>query len=179
MSLALATACLGYDDQRAAKLYAGLTAGNDVREAWLGLANVRRRLDDAAGAASAMAELLSRHVPDLEFAALFDAIALEVAAPGWCGLSGADVLTVRPTGLRVRVAVAPPARPSRVMGAGAVPAGWREAGTLIVTAEDGRQLLGSPIDVRAILRTAGCVASRDGGLDGWAWHPGYRTPIRF
>ena len=41
-----------------------------------------------------------------------------------------------------------------------------------MTARDGRHLLGSPVDIRAIRRTVGCVTSADGALEGWAWHPG-------
>ena len=41
-----------------------------------------------------------------------------------------------------------------------------------VTTPDGRHLLGSPIDVAAIAATTGCVTALDGGLTGWAWHPG-------
>ena len=33
-------------------------------------------------------------------------------------------------------------------------------------------LLGSPIRIDAIRRLAGCVETWDGGLRGWAWHPG-------
>ena len=38
--------------------------------------------------------------------------------------------------------------------------------------KDGTHLLGSPIDITAIIATVGCVASSDGALTGWAWHPG-------
>ena len=65
LALALATACLGHDDMRAAALFAAISAENDVREAWLGLATARRRLGDAAGAAEALAAALRRHVPTL------------------------------------------------------------------------------------------------------------------
>ncbi len=41
-----------------------------------------------------------------------------------------------------------------------------------MVAADGRQLLGSPLDVAAIAATVGCVSCSDGGLTGWAWHPG-------
>ena len=82
---------------RAAALFAAISAENDVREAWLGLATARRRLGDAAGAAVALAAALRRHVPDPGFAALADAIAREAGAPGWCGLSGDGAVTVRPT----------------------------------------------------------------------------------
>jgi GT2 family glycosyltransferase len=151
--LALATVCLGHDDMRAAALFAAISAESDVREAWLGLAAARRRLGDAAGAAEALAAALRRHVPDPGFAAQADAIARAAGAPGWCGLSGNGKVTVRPAEkatARCRVA----------------------GGKLSVTTADGRHLLGSPIDSAAIAATVGCVSSSDGGLTGWAWHPG-------
>ena len=97
LALALATACIGHDDMRAVALFSAISAENDVREAWLGLATARRRLGDAVGAAAALAAALRRHVPDPGFAALADAIAREAGAAGWCGLSGDGTLTVRPT----------------------------------------------------------------------------------
>src|ERR1700760_3232924 len=87
LALALATSCLGHDDMRAAGLFAAISAANDLREAWFGLATARRRLGDRGGAAAALAEALARHVPDRNLAALADAIALEAEAPGWCGRS--------------------------------------------------------------------------------------------
>ena len=68
-------------------------------------------------------------------------------------------LTVRPTrdGPRPRLPRPPPARGGERF--------W-------VTARDGRHFLGSPIDVAAITATVGCVSGKDGGLTGWAWHPG-------
>jgi GT2 family glycosyltransferase len=48
----------------------------------------------------------------------------------------------------------------------------RHAGRVAVVTADGIHLLGSPINVSAIGATAGCVSCRDGGLIGWAWHPG-------
>ena len=96
LALALATACLGHDDMRAAALFAAISADNDVREAWLGLATARRRLGDAAGAAAALAAALRRHVPDPGLAALADAIAREAGAPGWCGLSGDGCVEIHP-----------------------------------------------------------------------------------
>ncbi len=143
---------------RAAAIFATISAENDVREAWLGLATARRRLGDAAGAAVALAAALRRHVPDAGFAALADAIAREADAAGWCGLSGDGVVTVRPT----RADHGPlPLTPSR-----------RGRGKVTVTARDGRHFLGSPIDVAAITAAVGCVSGKDGGLAGWAWHSG-------
>ena len=68
----MATACIGHDDMRAVALFSAISAENDVREAWLGLATARRRLGDAIGAAAALAAGLRRHVPDPGFAALAD-----------------------------------------------------------------------------------------------------------
>lgn len=136
LTLALATACLGHDDMRAAALFAKITAEYDVREAWLGLATARRRLGDPAGAAKALGEALQRHVVNLGFTNVADAIARDAGAPGWCGMT----------------------RDGRLIGLG----------------RDGpaRKPIGSPIDTAAIAATVGCVSSHDGGLAGWAWHPG-------
>ncbi len=119
----------------------------------------RRRLGDVAGAAVALAAALRRHVPDTGFAALADAIAREADAPGWCGLSGDGAVTVRPTPGNRHVPLPP--TPSR-----------KGRGRIWVTARDGRHFLGSPIDVAAITAAVGCVSGKDGGLTGWAWHPG-------
>ncbi len=171
LSLALATACLGSDDTRAAALFATISAANDVREAWFGLATARRRLGDVPGAASALASALARHAPDGTLAALSDAIAREAGAPGWCGLSGDGEPTIRPLndgeGCELRL---DGGRISTT--AGRLPARWRDARTLTVTTSHGAHLLGSPIDTAAITASIGCVSCRDGGLAGWAWHPG-------
>ena len=87
VTLALATACLGHDDARAADLFAKVTAEHDVREAWLGLASACLRLGDAAGAADALAQALQRHVIDPSFTNLADSIAQAVGAAGWCGMT--------------------------------------------------------------------------------------------
>ena len=162
LALALATACLGHDDMRAAALFAAISGTSDVREAWLGLATARRRLGDAAGAAEALAAALRRHVPDPGFAALADAIARDAGAPGWCGMSGDGKVTLN----------SPPPHAGGGWGEGAVVTSRRGRGWICVVAADGRELLGSPIDVAAITATVGCVSCRDGGLTGWAWHPG-------
>jgi hypothetical protein len=81
VTLALATACLGHDDTRAAILFARVTAEHDVREVWLGLASARLRLGDPPVAADALTQALRRHVIDPNFAALADAIAQAAGAP--------------------------------------------------------------------------------------------------
>ena len=52
-----------------------------------------------------------------------------------------------------------------------LPANWERARTIDVRI-DGVPLLGSPIQVGTIRRLAGCVEVWDGGIRGWAWHPG-------
>ena len=151
---------------RASALFAAISGTSDVREAWLGLATARRRLGDAAGAAEALAAALRRHVPDPGFAALADAIARDAGAPGWCGMSGDGKVTLECVPLPMREAdggrgPSPRSTPAR-----------KGRGRICVVAADGRELLGSPIDVAAITATVGCVSCRDGGLTGWAWHPG-------
>lgn len=171
LALALASACLGHDDSRAAELFAAVSAANDVREAWFGLATVRRRLGDAVGAADALAQALARHVVGRGFVALADAIAREAGAPGWCGLSGDGELTVHITGADARFEFRLDGR--RVPRiARRLPASWRSSRSLTVTTGDGKHLLGSPIDIAAITAITGCVTGHDGGLTGWAWHPG-------
>ena len=167
LALALATACLGHDDMRAAALFGTISAENDVREAWLGLATARRRLGDAAGAAAALAAALRRHVPDPGFAALADAIAREAGAPGWCGLSGDGALTVRPMPTQRGVA-----GPAGGRGPRPRPPPARGGGGSRVTAPDGRHFLGSPIDVAAITAAVGCVQRQGWRPDGLGLAPG-------
>jgi GT2 family glycosyltransferase len=52
-----------------------------------------------------------------------------------------------------------------------LPANWERGRTVDVRIR-GVPLLGSPIHVWAIRRLAGCVEVWDGGIRGWAWHPG-------
>ena len=171
LSLALASACLGHDDMRAASLFAGITAAGDVREARFGLATARRRLGDVAGAAAALAEALACHVLSPGLDAIADAIARDAGACGWCSLSGDGTVSIGPTTLDREVELRLDGRRA-TRAAGRLPKGWQDARALAVIARDGRHLLGSPVDIRAIRRTVGCVTSADGALEGWAWHPG-------
>jgi GT2 family glycosyltransferase len=156
---------------RAASRFAAVTAANDVREAWFGLAMARRRLGDAAAAAAALARALSRHVPGGGMAALCDGIARDAGAPGWCSLSGDGTVTIGADGLGRGAVLRLDGR--CVTGAGGrLAAGWQAARALTAIAADGRHLLGSPVDIRAIRRTVGCVTTAEGGLEGWAWPPG-------
>jgi GT2 family glycosyltransferase/glycosyltransferase involved in cell wall biosynthesis len=170
LSLALAIACLGHDDMRAELLFAEITATSDVQEAWFGLATARRRLGDAMGAAAALAEALARHAFAPVQAALADAIERDAGAPGWCGLSGNGTVTIGPNGFDRQLQLRLDGHSVR-RAVGRLPTGWQNTRALSVIAPDGRHLLGSPVDIRAIRRTVGCVTTVEGGLEGWAWHP--------
>ncbi len=137
----------------------------------MGLATARHRLGDAARAAGALTEALARHVIGRGLEALAGAVVRDAGAPGWCSLSGDGTVTVGPHGLERQVEVKLDGRRAQRAG-GRLRTGWQGARLLEVTDRGGRHLLGSPIDIRAIRRTVGCVASAGGGLEGWAWHPG-------
>ena len=171
LTLALATASLGADPANAAALFRQVTNIEDVREAWLGLAAAQMRLGNAVAAADALAQALHRHAPDagLVKGTLADTIVRAAGAPGWCGLSGDGAVVLR-AGQSSGVRIALDGTPCRGTQ---LPRGWERARWLTVEA-DGRPLLGSPVDINAIRRCAGFVEAQDGGLRGWAWHPGDR-----
>ena len=164
--LALAAACLGKDNARAEGLFAAICASDDVGEAWLGLATARRLLGDPGGAAEALAAALRRRVIDSPTAALAEAIAHDLGVPGWCGVASGGQIRVELSSL-----------PACGRGGG-----WRSRrrGNLLhVVARDGQELLGSPLDLAAMIALEGCVRCDRGGLTGWAWHPGNpnRNPV--
>jgi GT2 family glycosyltransferase len=137
-----------------------------TREALLLLAAARQRAGQAGPAAAALGTMLSTHLvaPTAELEALAGALVRAVGAPGWCG--------VAPDG-RVLAFVAGTA----AMRLDGKP--WRPGAALPPQAERlevsvaGRPCLGSPIELRRARRLEGVVAGRaDGGLAGWAWHPG-------
>jgi len=175
LRLALATACLGIDDARAASLFAAAVGERPVREAWLGLAGSRRALGDATGAASALASALASHalVPSLE--KLATAIAGEVGAEGWCGYVAPDQVLIRPLDRKATATLCLDGQPTgRPVAAGLhrLPrrgGPWQQVSVL---SGNGLHLLGSPIRLAGIRRTEGFVAACEGGLAGWAWHPG-------
>ncbi len=176
-TLTLATHCLANDPARAEALFVKVTETDDVREAWLGLARARLQLGRAGQAAEALGAALSRHAVLPGSDALADRIAAMAGAPGWCGLITGDRLIVRASGETAlfvdgrRLALT--AAKAAALANGGVPLGQRAAaGRRVVVRIRGREALGSPIELAAIRRTEGLVACRDGGLEGWAWHPG-------
>jgi GT2 family glycosyltransferase/glycosyltransferase involved in cell wall biosynthesis len=162
--LTLATACLGADSSRAEALFAEVAEHHDVRQAWLGLAAARLRLAGPHAAAGPLMKVLSRHAFVADSAGLAQQIG---AQRGWCGLRADGRLEIHPT-TAGPVQVTLDARPVRTTK---LPAGWARS-RIVEIRLDGAHLLGSPIDVAAIRRLTGCVEASDGGLRGWAWHPG-------
>ncbi len=142
---------------------------HDVRELWLGLATARLQRGDAQGAAAALAASLAGHrLPDGDSVLPFaDAIAARAGAAGWCGLRRDDLVLVRTFAADDRTAVVIRAEAGVLRGP-VVP----DDAVLVSVTLAGRDLLGSPLQVQGIRRVEGFVACRDGGLEGWAWHPG-------
>ena len=137
-----------------------------TRESLLLLAAARQRAGQGGAAAAALATLLSTHlVPhSAELAALAGALVLASGAPGWCALTPDGQVLAFAAGT---VAMRLDGKPWRPGAAIPSDAAWLE-----VTVA-GQPCLGSPIALRRARRLEGVVAGReDGGLAGWAWHPG-------
>jgi GT2 family glycosyltransferase len=165
--LAFASALLASDPAKAVALFQKIVVRHDVRQAWLGLAATHLRLTDPAAAAVALAAVLSRHAFEPDAAMLAKQIVDSTGAPGWCGLRSDGTLEIH-TPARNRPRVFLDGHPLR---GGKLPAGWERNQTVDVRSGDAH-LLGSPIQIAAIRRLAGCVEVFDGGIRGWAWHPG-------
>ncbi len=167
LCLALAEACIGRDNARAALLLQSL-AKHDVREVWLALAAARVGLGDAGGAAEALACALSRHAFSPQLAPFAEALARAAGAPGWCALTSEGGLLWGPAELAPTLRIdegreqpAPRSLAKRMRGA-----------ERLALADRGRGLLGSPIQPSYVNRVEGFVeAGEDGGLSGWAWKP--------
>ncbi len=181
VAFSLAMVLLAEKDPAAEPLFAGLAREFDRREAWLGLAAIRLGRD-AGAAAGAAAQALSRHAPDPALALLLDRVAEASGAAGWCGLEGGGVLVLGALSPRAALEIRADGRklPIRrpIAAAGAIsarfplPPSWRTAAQIEVR-ESGRPLLGSPLLPSEITRIEGFVAaSPEGGIEGWAWHPG-------
>jgi GT2 family glycosyltransferase/glycosyltransferase involved in cell wall biosynthesis len=157
----LATALLAaHDSAEAATLFAEVAQSVDLREAWLGAAMALQRLRRPAEAARAIGACLSRHRWDGR-SRLVNAVAEAAGAAGWCALAEGEHLVLHPprcVALADGVAVAGRRAPPR-------------AAQIRVLAPDGRDVLGSPIDVARIRRADGLVHLHGDGLEGWAWHP--------
>lgn len=144
-----------------------------MREAWVGLAIAHRNLGDFGAAMAAVHTALAHHVPDASLATLADGIARQLGWPGWCGVTLDGELRVQLTGGGQRVELEidgvrqPPLKGGRVR----LPAARWTAARQIAVIDAGSHLLGSPINAAQIRRVEGCVTTRDGTIEGWAWHP--------
>jgi GT2 family glycosyltransferase len=166
-TLVLASACLALDPVRAASLFRDILERHDVRQAWLGLAAAHLNLAEADQATRSLAAVLSRHAFAPDNLPLAEQIAGGPGSPGWCALRSDGTLEVHAT-TPERIRVLMDGKP--VCGT-TLPTGWERARTIDVRS-GGRALLGSPIQIGAIRRLAGCVEVWEGGIRGWAWHPG-------
>ena len=171
-TLTLASACLAGDPARAASLFRRLAQEHDLGHAWFGLAAAQLRLSGPEEAAEKLAAVLSRHAFRPEFAGLAETIGMRPGGAGWCALrsdGGLEIHAASPD--RVRVLLDGQAVRGTVL-----PAGWERGRRIDVLASDARAgnipLLGSPIQIRSIRGVAGCVDVWNGGIRGWAWHPG-------
>nr|WP_294526881.1 glycosyltransferase [uncultured Rhodopila sp.] len=165
--LSLASACLASDPSRARSLFRTVTEKYDVRQAWLGLAAAWLRLGDPSAAAESLDVALSRHVIDAHTAPLADQIGFTEGFAGWCGLTSAGKLEIRAVEAdRIQISL----DGNRLRGS-SLPDGWTR-GREIEVMSAGRKLLGSPIRIDRIRRVTGCVEVFEGGIRGWAWHPG-------
>ncbi len=168
LALAMASGCLGQDDARAAETFARLAARYGSREAWTGLAVSRRNLGDHMGAAEAVSRALSTLVPDETLADVASLVARRIAAPGWCWASVDGALDIHVTYDPGEIVLEIDGQRRQLWrglltaGKAASPGAWWNAARQVGVIADGRHLLGSPIDVRAIRRVEGCVTVRDG-----------------
>ena len=182
--LALATVWLRQGRAEARGLFEELASRHEVRAAWLGLAAARSASGDPAAAAEALVRTLSRQAGAVDDALrnLANAIADTSGAPGWCAVAGDGTLylgaapggqAMQPSRVpRLEIALDGRRLPAPEPGPTVwrLPPAWKSADRLEV-AIGGRPLLGSPLQLAALRRIEGCVAGRDGGIEGWAWLP--------
>jgi glycosyltransferase involved in cell wall biosynthesis len=170
VTLLLASAMIGADNVTAAALFIEVLAAADVRDAWLGLATARFLAADLAGARQALDRVLGWHASRPDAAALADQLARAIDAPGWCTLTGGGIVIVHPFGpvpIDTRIDGQPVAADKEL----ALPPAWPHARLVTVMAGE-RHLIGSPIAPRKIGRIEGYAEAWEGGIRGWAWHPG-------
>jgi len=168
IAMALASVLVALADPAALALFSRVAAEHDVFAAWLGAAAAARLAGKSGHAAADLAMALANHaVPDTrELGGLADAIAREGQAPGWCRIGPDRRLGIHPGGTRCSERA-----DGRVVA-------WRHGEIvppetrLVSVTMRGRHLLGSPLRVGRMFRVEGVVSVSDGGVAGWAWHPG-------
>jgi GT2 family glycosyltransferase len=166
VTLTFASLCLAHNPERAAALFQDVAGRHDVRQAWMGLASARLRLNQPDEAAAALAVALSRHAFAPDIAGLAGTISSATGSPGWCALRSSGALEIHTgTPARVRVLL-----DGKSMRGTTLPADEGTCRTIDVRIGD-VPLLGSPLQASAIRFIAGCVEVSEGGIRGWAWHP--------
>ena len=146
--------------------FEALAARYDVAAAWQGLIVARRRANDPGGAAAAAAAYLARHCAPEELWEMLGQVAAGAGRSGWCGFAASGQFLAEAAGRRVvaRLDGIVLPLPKRLE---ALPAGRQ-----LALAANRAALLGSPLDLAALRRVEGIVASAaDGGLSGWACRP--------
>ncbi|HQT63593.1 MAG TPA: glycosyltransferase [Acidocella sp.] len=147
-----------------------LTATHDHAPLELALLTAHQLQGDSAAAAAALAKLLQRHcVPDdPAFADAAELITKAVGGPGWCGLLGSGVLKISAApGLKLIFLMDGNLANLPVSKAGylAPPSG------ILSILAGGKELTGSPLNLRELQRVEGLVSVVDGVLVGWAHRP--------
>jgi GT2 family glycosyltransferase len=166
-ALALARLTTG-DNAASLDLFRIIAQRHATRDVCCGIAAAALALGEIAEAADAIGRALATAAPNETVTGLAGRIAAAACMAGWAGLQDdGRPLFAAPGPVRFRI----DGRPVRLSAGGTLPDAWRHAGFLSVEA-GGLPLLGSPIDIAAILRTEGVVELTKGGLEGWAWHPG-------
>ncbi len=133
------------------------------------------RRGDATLAAARLHRLLgAAPLPGAEFGALASTIVQASGSPGWVGLSSDGSLTLFGKRVTLLLDGSRLKLPSRSASDGirriVLPLGWQRAN--IVTASSASvPLIGSPIDIKALLHIEGCVTRDGDGLEGWVTHP--------
>lgn len=154
-----------------------LWARYGLREAGLALAGGYLRCGATGPAARIMGQVLSRNSLTVEHHALADSLSFPLGVPGWAVLSNAGALRLRAVGpvdlvldgRRLGTVTAGVHDLARLVPEEAGP--WWRGQQLVVLCHD-RPVLGSPIDIQALIRCQSLVMAEAEGVRGWLWYPG-------
>eukprot|EP01037_Dinobryon_pediforme_P002670 gene2670-2709_t len=168
VALALAGVLLQQGQPGAEALLIKALTRADTSELWLTLAAAHLKAGNREAARNALARLLSGHVliADPATITVLANLACDgTGIPGW----SAATRTAGETALRWHASVE--GAEALVDGVAIPPGLLPESGISLTVRARGIQLLGSPIDLRALLHIEGVVAAAADGIQGWAWCP--------
>lgn len=154
-----------------------LWARYGMREAGLALAGGYLRCGKPEAGRRIMGQVLSRNSMTEAHHTLADSLSFPAGLPGWAVLSNEGTLRLRVTGNAVvgldgRTVGTVPAGVhdlSRMISEDAGP--WWQGQTLTISCV-GQPVLGSPIDIQAVIRCQSLVMAEERGVRGWLWYPG-------